>query len=94
MTSHHQTRPHPFRRLWAFVNEPDPDGVYAVRGDDSDVDVREDEHGSIECVDCLLARFAGHYASWTEDEMVEHLREHKRAGHRVPVTAIPRLLRR
>ena len=85
---------HPVRRLWAYLNEPDTDGVYAARGDDSDVDVREDASGAIVCIDCCLTQVNGHYATWTEDEMAEHLRDHKLAGHRVPATAVPRLLRR
>jgi len=85
---------HPVRRLWAYLNEPDTDGVYAARGDDSDVDVREDASGAIVCVDRRLTELDGHSATWTEDAMAEHLRDHKPAGHRVPATAVPRLLRR
>lgn len=54
--------------------------MYAVRGDDSDVEVRDHASGSIVCVDCLIARLDAHYATWTEDEMAELLRDHKRAG--------------
>lgn len=69
------------------------DDAYATRGANSDIEVRENDQGYIECVDCPMVS-DGFYGTWTEDDMAEHIRQHKAAGHRVPITAITNLLRR
>lgn len=67
-----------------------PDDAYATKSDTSDIEVRENQAGYIECVGCLIS---GHYATWLDEDMADHIRAHKKAGHRVPVDAIPNLLR-
>lgn len=54
---------------------------FARFSDDSHVYVFENMRLQLECCGCALL---GHFASLTAEELIEHLREHERAGHLVP----------
>lgn len=56
-------------------------------GSDSDVYVYYSTEGGIECCGCRLGS-AKMVNVVTEAEMIAHLEEHRRAGHRVPSEAL------
>ena len=59
------------------------------RFSDGDVYIFPHVAGGFECCGCAL-----HETSWgceTRLEMMQHMREHKMAGHRVPYSAIERI---
>ena len=58
--------------------------AYARIAKDSDVYVYEDYAGFISCCGCRLLPFLGSEWIFTAAEMVEHLRKHEKAGHKVP----------
>ena len=58
--------------------------AYARIAKDSDVYVYEDMAGFISCCGCRLMPFLSSEWTHTAAEMVEHLRKHEKAGHKVP----------
>ena len=73
---------------------------YCRMGDDSNVYVIRNMLGTLECLACRISgepkedglRY-GYFAVDLEDEMIEHLLEHRRQGWKVPERAIERLRR-
>ena len=59
--------------------------------EDSDVYVYYTFNSMIECCSCRLQENAHVWRCSTEDEMIEHLQKHERAGHLVPPRAYVRL---
>lgn len=58
--------------------------AYARIAKDCDVYVYEDYAGFISCCGCRLIPLLGSEWIHTAAEMVEHLRKHEKAGHKVP----------
>lgn len=56
---------------------------YARFSNDSNVYVYMDVNGSLACCGCILSDGPSYYAS--TDAMVEHLLDHRIAGHKVPM---------
>jgi archaellum biogenesis ATPase FlaH len=67
---------------------------YCRIGNDSDVYVLGNGDGGIQCMCCrLLENWYDSFTCSTEQEMLEHLEQHKSVGHKVPRYAINRLRR-
>ena len=64
---------------------------YARFGPDSDVYVFADIDGGYRCCFCAFSRSGPSFRCDTAAEMIEHLREHRAAGHTVPEDAIEEL---
>ena len=60
-------------------------------GSDSDIYVYYSTHGGIECCGCTLVE-GGMFNVASEAQMIVHLEEHRRAGHKVPDVALEDLL--
>ena len=65
---------------------------YARFGEDSAVYVYFSNSGSFVCMDCLLLGGEKDMRCKTALVMARHLRQHQEAGHKVPESAITRLL--
>ncbi len=68
--------------------------AYCRKGIDSDVYVFQSlVFGHLECLGCSLSEDVnfGYFESHSPLEMIEHLLEHRNAGHLVPQRAIERL---
>lgn len=70
---------------------------YVRAGENSDVYVFPSKRLGIEvyeCCGCCIARETRAYGDWltrTAEQMIDHLQEHRKKGHRVPQEAIERL---
>ena len=65
---------------------------YCRMGEDSDVYVFASGGGRLECCGCRLPG-SGWWGTTSRKAMMQHLHEHKRAGHKVPNRAFMRLWR-
>ena len=65
---------------------------YARMGPDSDVYVYGSVNGSYECCMCSLSKQGGQSFDCIE-EVLDHLKDHKAAGHKVPGYCIDRLVK-
>jgi hypothetical protein len=57
----------------------------------SDIYVFMSVNGWLECCGCPLLEWPASYQALSTDDMVRHLDEHTRAGHKVPADVIPAL---
>ena len=61
------------------------------RFSEGDVYMYPDSFGAIICCGCNLLRAITSSVFWTPEEALEHLEEHRKAGHTVPERAFNRL---
>ncbi|MDP4224756.1 MAG: hypothetical protein Q8910_00100 [Bacteroidota bacterium] len=67
---------------------------YCRTGDDSDVYMHQHFNGMIECAGCKIYGFSYKDTEFdTPQEALNHLIEHQKVGHKVPLYAIKRLER-